>query len=163
MPAPIPASKTQRKSLGIRLLMQLGPGMITGAADDDPSGIATYSQVGAQFGFGMLWTMLFSYPLMSAIQEISARVGRVSGGGIAANIRKHYPKSLLYGVVLLLLIANIFNLGADIGAMAAGARLLLPGPSWPYIVVFGFSDAADSRPVHKLREIFEVADFRAIR
>src|SRR5271163_2049116 len=128
MPAPISASKLQRKSIGIRLLLQLGPGMITGAADDDPSGIATYSQVGAQFGFGMLWTMLFSYPLMAAIQEISARIGRVTGKGIAGNIRRHYPKAALYAVVVLLLIANTFNLGADIGAMGAAAKLLLRGP-----------------------------------
>jgi len=132
-----PHSKPKEKSIGIRLLLQLGPGMITGAADDDPSGIATYSQAGAQFGFEMLWTMLFSYPLMAVIQEISARVGRVTGAGIAASIRKHYPKPLLYGVVLLLLIANIFNLGADIGAMAAAAKLLFPGAAWLYILVFG--------------------------
>ena len=113
------------------LLWKLGPGLITGAADDDPSGIATYSQVGAQFGYGMLWTMLFSFPLMAAIQEISARIGRVSGIGIAGNLRRHYPKPFLYGIVSLLLIANIFNIGADIGAMgaAAGHRGLgcLPG------------------------------------
>ena len=110
-------------------LFKLGPGLITGAADDDPSGIATYSQVGAQFGYGMLWTMFFSFPLMAAIQEISARIGRVSGIGIAGNIRRHYPRPYLYGIVCLLLIANIFNIGADIGAMGAAARLLLPGPT----------------------------------
>jgi NRAMP (natural resistance-associated macrophage protein)-like metal ion transporter len=115
----------------------LGPGLITGASDDDPSGIATYSQVGAQFGYGMLWTMPFSYPLMAVIQEISARIGRVTGRGIAGNIRRHYSKPILYGVVLLLLIANIFNLGADIGAMGAAAKLLLPGPLWAYIVLLG--------------------------
>jgi NRAMP (natural resistance-associated macrophage protein)-like metal ion transporter len=122
---------------GIRLLMALGPGLITGAADDDPSGIATYSQVGAKFGYGMLWVMPFSYPLMAVIQEISARIGRVTGAGIAANIRRHYPKPILYGMVSLLLVANIFNLGADIGAMGAAAKLFLPGPVWVYILLLG--------------------------
>jgi NRAMP (natural resistance-associated macrophage protein)-like metal ion transporter len=121
----------------IKPLLKLGPGLITGASDDDPSGIATYSQVGAKFGYGMLWTMLFSYPLMAAIQEISARIGRVTGEGIAANIRRHYPKPILFGMVSLLLAANIFNLGADIGAMGAAAKLLLPGPLWAYIVLLG--------------------------
>src|ERR1700729_1731067 len=116
---------------------KLGPGLITGASDDDPSGIGTYSQVGARFGFGMLWVMLFSYPLMSIIQEISARIGRVTGLGIAGNLRRHYPKPILYAMVLLLLIANVFNLGADVGAMGAAAKLLLPGPLWAYILFFG--------------------------
>ncbi|HXA75848.1 MAG TPA: divalent metal cation transporter [Candidatus Acidoferrales bacterium] len=120
-----------------RLLLKLGPGLITGAADDDPSGIATYSQVGAKFGYGMLWVMPFSYPLMAVIQEISARIGRVTGAGIAANIRRHYPKPILYAMVSLLLVANIFNLGADIGAMGASAKLFLPGPAWTYILLFG--------------------------
>src|SRR5437868_14857694 len=93
----------------------LGPGLITGASDDDPSGIATYSQVGAQFGYGMSWVMLFSYPLMAAIQEISARIGRVTGQGIAGNIRAHYSTGLLRSIVGLLLIANVINLGADLG------------------------------------------------
>jgi NRAMP (natural resistance-associated macrophage protein)-like metal ion transporter len=119
------------------MLWKLGPGLITGAADDDPSGIATYSQVGAQFGYGMLWTMLFSFPLMAAIQEISARIGRVSGIGIAGNLRRHYPRPLLYGIVFLLLVANIFNIGADIGAMGAAATLLLPGPAILYVFLGG--------------------------
>src|SRR5437868_9840454 len=93
----------------------LGPGLITGASDDDPSGIATYSQVGAQFGYGMSWVMLFSYPLMAAIQEISARIGRVTGKGIAGNIRTHYSVGLLRAIIGLLLIANVINLGADLG------------------------------------------------
>lgn len=87
----------------------LGPGLITGASDDDPSGIATYSQVGAQFGTGMLWTMPFSYPLMAVTQEISARVGRVTGHGLAGNLRRHYPRPLLYLMTGLLLLANIIN------------------------------------------------------
>src|ERR1700732_1229777 len=93
------------------LLQSLGPGLITGAADDDPSGIATYSQVGAQLGLSMLWTMLFSFPLMAAMQEICARLGRITGAGIAENLRRHYPKPVVYGLVLLLCVAHIFNLG----------------------------------------------------
>jgi len=108
-------------------IKKLGPGLVTGASDDDPSGIGTYSQIGAQFGYGLLWTMLLSYPLMAAIQEISARIGRVTGGGIAANLRKSYPKPLLYSVLIVMAIANVFNLGADIGAMGAALQLLFPG------------------------------------
>jgi NRAMP (natural resistance-associated macrophage protein)-like metal ion transporter len=119
------------------ILWKLGPGLITGAADDDPSGIATYSQVGAQFGYGMLWTALFSFPFMAAIQEISARIGRVSGIGIAGNIRRHYTKPYLYGIVSLLLVANTFNIGADIGAMGAAAKLILPGPPVLFVVLAG--------------------------
>ena len=110
-----------------QVLAQMGQGLVTGASDDDPSGIATYSQVGAQFGYGLLWTMFLSYPLMAAIQEISARIGRVTGCGIAANLRKSYPKPLLYSVLTVMSIANIFNLGADIGAMGAALQLLIPG------------------------------------
>jgi NRAMP (natural resistance-associated macrophage protein)-like metal ion transporter len=86
---------------------KLGPGLVTGASDDDPSGIGTYSQVGAQFGYGLLWTIVLSYPLMVAIQEISARIGRVTGAGIAANLRKNYPKPLLYGVLFVVSVANV--------------------------------------------------------
>jgi len=118
------------------LLAFLGPGLITGASDDDPSGIATYSQVGAQFGFAMCWVMLFTWPLMAAIQEISARIGRVTGEGIAGNIREHYPRWLLLVIVALLLVANIINLGADLGAMGAALGLLLGGPIKLYVVLF---------------------------
>ena len=118
------------------LLAFLGPGLITGASDDDPSGIATYSQVGAQFGYGMSWLMLFTWPLMAAIQEISARIGRVTGEGIAGNIREHYPRSLLLVIVALLLVANIINLGADLGAMGAALQLLLHGSARLYVVLF---------------------------
>jgi NRAMP (natural resistance-associated macrophage protein)-like metal ion transporter len=118
-------------------LRKLGPGLITGAADDDPSGIATYSQTGAQFGFGMLWTLLFAYPLMVGIQIVSARIGRVTGQGVAANLRRHYPPWLLYAIVLLLLIANTCNLAADIAAMAAALQLLIGGPAQLYAVIFG--------------------------
>src|ERR1700739_3726595 len=105
----------------------LGPGLITGASDDDPSGIATYSQAGAQFGYSMTWVMLFTWPLMAAIQEISARIGRVTGHGIAGNIRLHYPRWLLRAIVALLLAANTINLGADLGAMGEALRLLIGG------------------------------------
>ena len=123
------------------LLQILGPGLITGASDDDPSGIATYSQAGAQFGYGLGWTLFFSWPLMCAIQEISARVGRVTGRGIAGNLRQHYPRPLLYGLVSLLLVANVINLGADLGAMAAALKLVVGGPQLVYVAVFGIVSA----------------------
>jgi NRAMP (natural resistance-associated macrophage protein)-like metal ion transporter len=129
--APAPQNGTHKT-----FLQKLGPGLITGASDDDPSGIATYSQTGAQFGYGMSWVMLFSYPLMIVIQEICARIGRVTGVGIAANMRRHYPRSLLFGIVSLLCLANVFNLGADLGAMGAAGQLLLGGSLLPYIVGF---------------------------
>lgn len=119
------------------ILAALGPGLVTGAADDDPSGIATYSQIGAQFGYGLAWTMLFSYPLMAVTQEIAARIGLVTGCGIAQNLRRHYPAALLRIVVLLLVIANVINLGADLGAMGAALRLLLGGPEQVYTIGFG--------------------------
>src|ERR1043166_231282 len=112
----------------------LGPGLIAGASDDDPSGIATYSQAGAQLGFAISWTMLFSYPLMVAIQEISARIGRTTGRGIAANIRHHYSNWMLQFVVVLVLTANIINSGADIGAMGDAVKELIGGPHLLYAV-----------------------------
>jgi Mn2+/Fe2+ NRAMP family transporter len=129
-PAPAPQRNPALRFLGV-----LGPGLVTGAADDDPSGIGTYSQVGAQFGYQMGWTMLFSFPLMAAIQEIAARIGSSTGHGIAANLRKHYPRWVLDVVVIALLIANVINLGADIAAMGSSAALLLPGPMQLWIVV----------------------------
>ena len=119
------------------LVRRLGPGLITGAADDDPSGIATYSQVGAQFGYGLAWTMLFSLPFMIVIQEVSGRIGCVTGRGIADNLRRHYPSWLVRSVVALLLVANIINLGADLGAMGAALRLLVGGSARLYTVGFG--------------------------
>jgi NRAMP (natural resistance-associated macrophage protein)-like metal ion transporter len=119
------------------LLSVMGPGLITGASDDDPSGIATYSQAGAQFGYQMGWTLLFTWPLMCAIQEISARVGRVTGRGIAGNLKHHYPLPILYVLVTLLLAANVINLGADLGAMAAGLKLVIGGPAMLYVILFG--------------------------
>jgi NRAMP (natural resistance-associated macrophage protein)-like metal ion transporter len=118
------------------LLRLLGPGLITGASDDDPSGIATYSQAGAQFGYSLTWVMLFTWPLMAAIQEISARIGRVTGKGIAANLREHYSPWMLRGMVGLLLIANFINLGADLGAMGDALRLIVGGPAGAYVILF---------------------------
>ena len=119
-----------------RFWQLLGPGLITGASDDDPSGIATYSQVGAQFGYGLAWSLPFSYPLLAAVQEISARIGRVTGKGIAGNIRQFYPASILRLIVGLLLVANIINIGADLAAMADAVKLLIGGPALVYVVAF---------------------------
>jgi NRAMP (natural resistance-associated macrophage protein)-like metal ion transporter len=125
-----------------KLLQIMGPGLITGASDDDPSGIATYSQVGAQFGYGLAWTLLLSYPLMAAIQEISARIGRVTGRGIAGNLRRHYSPWLSGAIVGVTLIANTVNLGADLGAMGAALKLLIDGPALFYVCLFGAFSAA---------------------
>jgi len=120
----------------VPLLKRLGPGLVTGAADDDPSGIATYSQAGAQFGYGMLWSIWFTLPLMIGIQIVSARIGRVTGHGLAANIREHYPAWLLHSVVGLLLVANTINIAVDLAAMSAALHLLIGGPSQLAIVAF---------------------------
>ena len=125
----------KQKGFG-RFLRILGPGIVTGAADDDPSGIATYSQAGAQFGFHMPWTMLFTYPLMTAVQEACARVGAVTGKGLAAIVRDHYPKYVLYPVVALVVVANTFNIGSDIGAMAASTQLLIPHVPFGLLALF---------------------------
>jgi NRAMP (natural resistance-associated macrophage protein)-like metal ion transporter len=132
---PVPPVSSSLETPGF--LRSLGPGLVTGAADDDPSGIATYSQVGAQFGYGLAWTMLFSFPLMAVTQAISARIGCVTGYGIAQNLRRHYTPWLLRGVVLLLIIANVINLGADLGAMGAALGLLIGGPKLAYAALFG--------------------------
>jgi NRAMP (natural resistance-associated macrophage protein)-like metal ion transporter len=126
----------RHRNLWHGILAVLGPGLITGASDDDPSGIATYSQAGAQFGYETTWIMLFTWPLMAAIQEISARIGRVTGKGIAANLREHYPLALLRPIIALLLVANFINLGADLGAMGDALRLLVGGPAGLYVVLF---------------------------
>ena len=135
----VPKKKNHNRHTGRkqRLLRVLGPGLITGASDDDPSGIATYSQAGAQFGFGIGWTMLLTYPLMAAIQEISARIGRTTGHGIAGNLCRHYPVWLLQSIVGLLFIANTINIGADLGAMGDAVKLLIGGYSYVYIILFG--------------------------
>ena len=118
-------------------LVVLGPGLIAGASDDDPSGIATYSQVGAQFGTALNWTLLFSFPFMCAIQMISANIGRVTGKGLAGNLRAHYPRGFLYAMVLLLFVANAINIGADLGAMAGALQLIIGGPTLLYAVLLG--------------------------
>ena len=116
------------------LLKSLGPGLITGAADDDPSGIATYAQTGAQFGYGQLWTALYQIPLLIAVQEASARIGAVTGRGLAKAIKDRYSKKVLIGLVLLLVVANTINIGADIGAVAEAAKLAVPLPFALYAV-----------------------------
>jgi NRAMP (natural resistance-associated macrophage protein)-like metal ion transporter len=115
-------------------LKSLGPGLITGASDDDPSGIGTYAQTGAQFGYAQLWTALFSFPLMTAVQEMCARIALHTGRGLAEIIREYFPKPILYACVLLLLIANIINISADLGAMAASCQMLLSIPFWIWLV-----------------------------
>jgi NRAMP (natural resistance-associated macrophage protein)-like metal ion transporter len=120
-----------------RLWRKLGPGLITGAADDDPSGIATYSQAGTQFGFQLGWTLLLTYPLMVVIQTISAQIGRTTGRGIAGNLRLHYPSWIVHAAIILLLVANTLNIGADLGAMAEATQLLCRGPRWLYVACFG--------------------------
>jgi NRAMP (natural resistance-associated macrophage protein)-like metal ion transporter len=120
-----------------RWLRALGPGLITGASDDDPSGIATYSQAGAQLGYSVSWMMVLTYPLMAAVQEISARIGRTTGHGLAANIHQHYPRWVAELVVGLLFIANTINIGADLGAMGNALSLLAGGPALVYSVAFG--------------------------
>ncbi len=133
-----PAEPDQETASGIGgFLKTLGPGLITGAADDDPSGIGTHSQVGAEFGYGLAWTFVLSFPLMVAIQQIAAEIGRVTGAGIARNLRRHYPRPLLWAMVGLLLIANIVNLGADLSAMGAALTLLIGGNGALYTLLFG--------------------------
>ena len=140
---PTPAAKAEQKHRRkafkkpqLRLREILGPGLITGASDDDPSGIATYSQAGAQFGYGLGWTMIFTYPLMSSVQMISARIGRTTGHGIAGNLRRHYPAWLTTSLVSLLLIANTINIGADLGAMADATALVSGLPAPVFLVLF---------------------------
>jgi len=120
-----------------RWLRQLGPGLITGAADDDPSGIATYSQAGAQFGYQLGWTLALTYPLMVGIQMVSARMGRVTGQGLAANIRRRFPRPVLYLVVAMLVVANTLNIAADIAAMGEALRLVVGGKMLAWAILFG--------------------------
>jgi NRAMP (natural resistance-associated macrophage protein)-like metal ion transporter len=134
----IQAAKHPLKKAG-QYWEDLGPGLTTGAADDDPSGIATYSQTGAQTSFKLLWLAAFSFPLMAIIQEMCARIGLVTGRGLAGNIRLHYSKRLLYFCVALLFVANTFNIGADLGAMAKATQLLKPSLNFYFLVIaFGF-------------------------
>lgn len=133
--------RTQRKRIENAdqdsFLQRLGPGFITGASDDDPSGIGTYSQAGAQLGFGIGWTMLVTYPLMAAIQEISGRLGRVTGHGLAGNVCRNYPGFVVWSLVILLFAANTINVAADLGAMGDALKLLIGGPAPLYVVGFG--------------------------
>jgi NRAMP (natural resistance-associated macrophage protein)-like metal ion transporter len=137
-----PAPKPHQPFSVSAFLKSLGPGLITGASDDDPSGIGTYSQAGAQLGYGIGWTMLLSFPLMAAIQEISARVGRVTGHGISGNVCRHYPAWLLNVVVTLLFVANTINIAADLGAMADATKLLIGGHAIIYVVLYGVVSVA---------------------
>jgi NRAMP (natural resistance-associated macrophage protein)-like metal ion transporter len=123
-------------------IKHLGPGLITGAADDDPSGIATYSQAGAQFGFQMLWTIVLTFPLMVGIQMVSARMGRITGKGLAANIRVVFPRSVLMFIIALLLVANTINIAADIAAMGSALQLIVGGGEHYHAIVFGFVSLA---------------------
>ena len=127
--APLPRKRSRWRQI-------VGPGLITGASDDDPSGIATYSQAGARFGFGVCWTLVVTYPLMSAVQMISARIGRTTGHGIAGNLARCYPRWLLVVMIALLVSANTINIGADLGAMADATALVFGGPVHVYLLAF---------------------------
>ena len=132
-----PAKPGDLNKNGLRsFLRALGPGLVTGAADDDPSGIGTHSQIGAEFGYGLAWTFILSFPLMVVIQEVSAEIGRVTGVGIARNVKRHYP-AMLRWMVTLLLVANVVNLGADLSAMGAALALLVGGSGGLYTLIFG--------------------------
>jgi NRAMP (natural resistance-associated macrophage protein)-like metal ion transporter len=138
-----PEKPRKRSGFGWRSIAgTLGPGLITGASDDDPSGIGTYSQAGALLGFSIGWTMLLTFPLMTAIQEIAGRIGRVTGHGIAGNVCRHLPASLLWPLLALLFVANTINVAADLGAMADALALLIHGPRIAYIVIFGVVSVA---------------------
>jgi NRAMP (natural resistance-associated macrophage protein)-like metal ion transporter len=145
-PTPVPTSPRKRRiahrgrphpwSYSSRWMRILGPGLITGAADDDPSGIGTYAQTGAAYGFGQIWLVLYMLPLMIAVQEMCGRIGLVTGQGIAGIVRKRFGRGVLTGAVGLLVIANTINIGADLGAMAAAMRLLIPAPYWTLLIIF---------------------------
>jgi NRAMP (natural resistance-associated macrophage protein)-like metal ion transporter len=121
----------------VRYFQTLGPGLVTGASDDDPSGITTYSVAGAAYGYGFLWTAIITFPLMAAIQLICARIGLVTGRGLAGAVGRHYPRPLLLSACLILLVANVFNVAADLGGMAEAAAMLTGLPALPFILVFG--------------------------
>jgi NRAMP (natural resistance-associated macrophage protein)-like metal ion transporter len=124
------------KAALIEAVDELGPGVITGAADDDPSGIATYSQAGAQFGYALLWTQILTYPLMCAVQLVSAHIGRVTGAGLSKNLAATFPRSIVGGLVAVLVLANTVNIGADLSAMAAAADLLIGGHTHAFVAIF---------------------------
>ncbi len=135
IPPPLPTEVVKQPTRP-RLREIMGPGLITGASDDDPSGIATYAQAGAAYGYALGWTLLLTFQLMAAIQQVSAWIGRVTGRGLAGNLRRHGPAPVLYGVVGLMVAANTINIGADLGAMAAAMQLLVGGPVLPFVVLF---------------------------
>ena len=131
---PLVASLGRERNPVRRLIRLLGPGFITGASDDDPSGIATYASAGAGFGFSLLWTAVLTFPLMTAVQYVCAKVGLVTGKGLAGVLREHYPRWILYPTVVALFIANTINVGADLGAIAASVNLLAPAiPPLPLV------------------------------
>src|SRR5512132_2616158 len=139
MPVPASHPPQSRESQGpvLDFFADLGPGLITGAADDDPSGIATYSVTGAAFGYGLLWMALFSFPLMTAVQLMCSRLGMVTGCGLATVVRKRYPRWVLWGACLLLTIANVVNIGADLGGMADVMSMMTGVSSLWWVPVFG--------------------------
>jgi len=137
-PAPPPPARAARRQQWRHLLGILGPGLITGAADDDPSGIATYSQTGAQFGYGQLWTALWMLPLVTGVQEACGRIGNVTGQGLARNIKNRYSLRTLRLLVALLAVANVINIGADIGALGAAAGLIIHLPAAALMIIFTF-------------------------
>ena len=136
-----------------RATLRLGPGLITGACNDDPSSVGTYSQLGAQFGLALAWTLLFSFPLLVAIQEISARLARVTGRGIAGNLRQHCPRWLAALLITMLCAANVFNLAADLGAMGAVLRLLLAPPALLYVCLLGAASVLFEMLTHYARYV----------
>ncbi|MBI5405153.1 MAG: divalent metal cation transporter, partial [Candidatus Kerfeldbacteria bacterium] len=145
-----------------KLFKKIGPGFITGASDDDPSGIATYSQAGSQFGYRMLWLSLFTTPLMMAVQEMCARIGMTSGRGLMGVLKRHTSRRVVWFLSLLLLVANTVNIGADLGAMAEATRLILPGSTWLYL---GLIAAGGMSEVHRAldRDLNRVVAMKVIR
>src|SRR6476620_6631220 len=131
-----PTIRTSVRTTLMEITGDIGPGVITGAADDDPSGIATYSQAGAQFGYGLLWTMLLTYPLMSAVQLVSAHIGRVTGTGLANSLTQAFPKRIVGVLIGILLLANVINIGAELSAMAASAQLVVGGGQHLFVIGF---------------------------
>src|SRR5690349_20217012 len=149
------------KGAGLTILRALGPGLTTGAADDDPSGIATYSQAGAQFGFALTWTMLLTLPFMAAIQIISACIGWETRQGLAKNIARRLPQSVVISLVALLVVANTINIAADLAAMGAGLRLVVGGPALFYAIAFGVAGliAEIFIPYHRYAGVLKLLTF----
>ena len=148
-----------------RFFADLGPGLITGAADDDPSGISTYSVTGAVFGYMPLWTALFSFPLMAAVQLMCARLGLVTGRGLAGVVRRNYPRSVLWGACALLIVANVFNIGADLGGMAEATEMMTGIKSYYWTPFYTHTDYLTALfllvPSHRAH--LQMADSRPLR